>query len=457
MGQARATGGMAPPDTGIDDAGETDDEWIAGTFRSHVGWDLLETLVDVGDRMAGTEGERVGAEATRDALAEFARDARLEEFDLQGWVRGDSALHAGGSEHDCIALPRSPAGEATGEFVDLGYGLPEDFDADLEGKVVMTASNVPSWYHRFLHRREKYYHAVEAGAAAFVFRNHVEGCLPPTGSVGTEDAPIGEIPAVGVSKEVGSRLARRFEGEDVTVSVDCETPEATSQNVHAELGPDTDERVLVTSHVDAHDIAEGAMDNGAGTAMVLELARALAEREADLDTRVEFVCYGAEEVGLVGSTHHAGSVDPDSVKAVLNFDGVARGRDLAAYTHGWDELGEAIETVADRFDHPFDPVPEVGPHSDHWPYVVRGIPGYHVYAETGDEGRGWGHTHADTLDKVESRDLRESAILLTELAVELARSDLTIPRGEEAELVELLEEQRYVEGMKVTGDWPFDG
>ena len=452
---ASATGGMAPPDAGADEEGEADDGWIAGTFTSDAGWSLLETLVDVGDRMAGSEGERTGAAATRDALDRFARDARLETFDLQGWVRGDSAVRAGDSEHDCIALPRSPAGEATGEFVDLGYGLPEDFDADLEGKVAMAASNVPSWYDRFLHRREKYYHAVEAGASAFVFRNHVEGCLPPTGSVGTEEAPIGEIPAVGVSKEVGSRLARRFEGEAVTVSVDCETPDATSQNVHAELGPDTDERVLVTSHVDAHDIAEGAMDNGAGTAMVLELARALAAREPDLDTRVEFVCYGAEEVGLIGSTSHAESVDPDSVKAVLNFDGVARGRDLAAYTHGWNELAEAVETVADRFDHPFDPVPEVGPHSDHWPFVVRGIPGYHVYADTGDEGRGWGHTQADTLDKVESRDLRESAVLLTELAVELASADLTIPRKDDSEIAGMLEEQGYVEGMKITGDWPY--
>jgi len=452
MTTGRATAGMTPPDT----EGRTDG-WIAGTFTSDVGWDHLETLVDIGDRMAGNDGERAGAEATRDALAGVARNARLEEFDLQGWVRGDSAVHAGGSQHDCIALPRSPGGGATGEFVDLGYGLPEDFEADLEGKVVMTASNIPSWYHRFLHRREKYYHAVEAGAAAFVFRNHVEGCLPPTGSVGTDAAPIGEVPAVGVSKEVGSRLARRFDGEEVTVSVDCGTPEATSQNVHAELGPETDERVLVTSHVDAHDIAEGAMDNGAGTATVLEVARALAEREADLDTRVEFVCYGAEEVGLVGSTHHAESVDPDSVKAVLNFDGVARGRDLAAYTHGWEELADAIETVADRFEHPFDPVPEVGPHSDHWPYVARGIPGYHVYGETGDEGRGWGHTRADTLDKLEPRNLRESAILLTELAVELASADRTIPRKDDEEIIELLEEQRYVEGMKITGDWPFEG
>jgi Zn-dependent M28 family amino/carboxypeptidase len=430
------------------------DHWIADTFTSTTGWDHLETLVDIGDRMAGSDGEREAAAATRDALGEFARAARLEPFEVQGWVRGESTVDAGGERYESIALPRSPPGEATGEFVDLGYGLPSDFEAaDLAGKVVMCASNVPSWYDRFLHRREKYYHAVEAEAAAFVFRNHVEGCLAPTGSVGTDEAPIGEIPAVGVSKEVGTRLARRFEGESVAVSVDCETPEATSQNVHADLGPDTDERVLVTSHVDSHDIAEGAMDNGAGTACVVEVAKALATREADLETRVEFVCYGAEEVGLVGSANHAAAAE--GVKAVLNLDGVVRGRNLAAYTHGWDELDDAIHAVADRLDHPFEAVPRLGPHSDHWPYVERGIPGLHVYAETGDEGRGWGHTRADTLDKLESRDLRESAIVLTELAVELARADREIPPKPTEEIATMLGEQDYETGMRVTGDWPY--
>ncbi len=48
------------------------------------------------------------------------------------------------------------------------------------------------------------------------------------------------------------------------------------------------------------------MDNGAGTAMVVEVARALAGREDELATRVEFVAFGAEEVGLVGSTRLAG-------------------------------------------------------------------------------------------------------------------------------------------------------
>ncbi|MEF8887102.1 MAG: PA domain-containing protein, partial [Haloarculaceae archaeon] len=153
-------------------------DWIGETFTSEAGWNHLERLVDIGNRMAGSEGERRAAEATRDALAAVgARNARLEAFDIQGWARGSSAVHAGETSQESIALPRSPSGTATGEFVDLGYGLPDDFERDLEGDVVMAASNVPDWYDRFLHRREKYYHAVEAGAAAFVFRNHVEGCL----------------------------------------------------------------------------------------------------------------------------------------------------------------------------------------------------------------------------------------------------------------------------------------
>jgi len=437
-------------------------EWIGETFTSDAGWSHLTELVDAGNRMAGSEGERAAAEATRDALSTHARDARLEPFDIQGWERGSSAISVDGeavaeADREVIALPRSPDEAVSGRLVDVGHGLPEDFAAtDCEGAVVVARSDVPDWYDRYIHRREKYYHAVEAGAAAFVYANHVEGMLPPTGSVGTPDEPIGAVPAVGVASETGARLVRRYEGEDLTISVDCATPQATSQNVHAEIGPDTDEAVLVTSHVDAHDIAEGAMDNGAGTAMVVEVARALAAREADLDCRVEFVAFGAEEVGLVGSSHLADERDHDAVRAILNCDGVVRGRTLKLYTHGFDALDAAAKRVADRFDHPITTTPEQGPHSDHWPFVQWGVPGVHVMSETDGEGRGWGHTHADTLDKLEPRTLREQAVLLTELSVELASDAREIePRAPE-EIAAALEAQDLAEGMKIVGDWPYD-
>ncbi|WP_123619514.1 M28 family peptidase [Halorubrum sp. CSM-61] len=436
-------------------------DWIGDVFTSDIGWDHLESLVDVGDRMAGSDGERAGLELTRDALADAgARDARIEEFGIQGWERGDSEISRGdeavaSGRNACIALPRSPSDEATGEFVDLGYGVPEDFERDLTGKVVMVSSDTPDSVDRFIHRREKYYHAVEAGAAAFVFANHVEGTLPPTGSVGTADAPIGEIPAVGVSKETGARLARRREGEALTVAVDCETADATSGNAVADLGPDTDEYLVVSCHVDAHDLAEGAMDNGAGTATLVEVATALAAREDELDTRVRFVGFGAEEVGLVGSSRFAADVDPNRVKAVVNVDSNVFGRTLRLDHHGFDALEAAGERVSDRFDHPISLGEELVPHSDHWPFVERGIPGYMVSGETEGRGRGWGHTGADTLDKLESRNLREQAILLTELVVDLAGDDVSTARRPIDEIAAALEREGKATGMKITGDWPF--
>ncbi|ERG97095.1 M28 family peptidase [Haloquadratum walsbyi] len=431
-------------------------DWIGETFTSNVGWKHLERLVDTDIRMAGSDGERRAAESTRDALAAVgARDAHLDNFEIQGWARGSAMIHAGDTTQDCISLPRSPNGRITGKLVDIDHGLPSNFNHDLDGAVVLAASDIPDWHDRYVHRREKYYRAVEAGAAAFIYRNHVNGCLPPTGSVGTEEAPIGEIPAVGVSKEVGQRLSRRFSGNDVTVSTNVDVHQATSQNIHADLGPETDTAVLLTSHVDAHDIGEGAADNAAGTAVVLEVARALAQRESDLDTRIHVIVYGAEEVGLVGSQYDADFRNHDNIKAIVNNDGVVRNRTLVCHAHGFDDLIEAANRVASRMDHPLEVPPELNPHSDHWPYVTWGVPGYHVRANTGDVGRGWGHTHADTLDKLSVRDLREQAILLTELVVELASDDTTVTQRSPSAIADQLERENRAEGMQVIGDWPY--
>ena len=431
-------------------------DWIGETFTSDVGWAHLTRLVDIGNRMAGSEGERRAAEATVDALSTVgARDARLDEFSLQGWTRGDAEISDNGEQYHTISLPRSPSGSVTGELVDVGHGLPSDFSRDLENKIVLAASDMPEWFNRYVHRREKYYHAVEAGAAAFIYRNHVEGCLPPTGSVGTEDATVGSIPAVGVSKEVGTRLSRRSDGEPVTVEVDAEIHEATSQNIHADLGPATETEVLLTSHVDAHDIAEGATDNAAGTAMVIEVARALAQREDELDTRVHCIVFGAEEVGLVGSNHDAERRPSENIVAVVNNDGVVRDRTLSCYAHGFDELVTTAERIKDRLSHPIHAPPEMNPHSDHWPYVRQGIPGYHIRSDTGDRGRGWGHTHADTLDKLAVRDLREQAILLTELVIELANNPTRMSRRTHTAIAEQLADENLAEGMQIIGDWPY--
>ncbi|MFB6298949.1 MAG: peptidase M28, partial [Halobacteriales archaeon] len=66
--------------------------WLPKAYKSTVGWTHLEQLVDLGGRLGGTESERQAAEFTRDALVEVgARNARIDEFEIQGWFRESSA------------------------------------------------------------------------------------------------------------------------------------------------------------------------------------------------------------------------------------------------------------------------------------------------------------------------------------------------------------------------------
>jgi Zn-dependent M28 family amino/carboxypeptidase len=174
-----------------------------------------------------------------------------------------------------------------------------------------------------------------------------------------------------------------------------------------------------------------------------------------LDTRVHVIAYGAEEVGLVGSAFDAAERDHDEIKAIVNNDGVVRGRTLKAITHGFDVLEDAVSAVADRLDHPIETSPKLGPHSDHWPYVQWGVPGCQMVSVTDYEGRGWGHTEADTLDKVDRRNLAEQAVLLTALTVELADLDVEIPHRDPEEMAAQLEDENLAEGMRIIGDWPY--
>jgi len=437
-------------------------DWIGERFVSDLGTSLLADLAEIGPRLGASEGERRGHERVRRAFETAGvRDVELQEFDLTKWERDDARVELTEPTErtfDPIALPGSPSGTVEAEFVHLGYGLPADFeDADLEGTVVVTRSDVPDYHDRWMHRREKYFRAVDAGAAAFLFQNHVEGQLPPTGSVGGGTDVVGPIPAAGVSYEAGERLARYDSEGSVrgTITVETEISDGTSQNVVGVLGPDTDEEIVLCGHVDGHDISEGALDNASGIAVVCEAAAGLAAVEDALERRVRVIGFGAEELGLKGSQHYLETTDPSTVTAVVNCDGVGRGRDMSVRTCGFGDLGTVVEEVATEFDHPIEAVPRVSTHSDQWPFVWRGVPGLAVGSDTGP-GRGWGHTAADTLDKTDERAIREHGILVARIVQLLADAERTIDRRDpEAIRDELVAEKQDV-SMRVAGEWPFD-
>ncbi|WP_248905119.1 M28 family metallopeptidase [Halocatena marina] len=439
---------------------------VGDAYTSSHLWNLLCDLVDLDNRMAGQEGEAEGAQLVKDAFDSYGlRDASITEFEIPGWWRGSSSLtvehertHAFDAQHETVALPGTPSGDVTAEIIDIGHGLPEDFQTtDVAGKLVLASSLTPDGYGRWIHRGEKYGAAVRGGAAGFLFRNHLDGNLPPTGSVGNEDGP-GDIPAIGVSKEVGKRLVRYCEDSETRarLAIDCRNERTTTRNIEAVVGPETDEEVLVTAHIDAHDIGEGANDNGVGTVLVTEIGRLLMQIADDIETRVRCLVFGAEEVGLYGAYEWTETHDLARVKCIINLDGAGYSRTADIYTHGYDAIGEAFTAVQDEFGVPVEISSDIRPHSDHWPFVQRGVPGAQGRSVADDSGRGWGHTHGDTLDKLDVRDLRDLSVVFTAGILELARADREIPHKPVSEIRAATIEQDYEAGMRNAGTWPFE-
>ena len=454
------------------------DRVVGDARTSDFGWDLLTDLTDIGNRMAGSVGERRGAERVVAAFDEVGlRNAGLDEFEIPGWWRGDSAIDLAGpverrhgGSHEVIALPGTPSGDVSAPLVDVGDGTDEAFEAasdELDGAIAMASSRTPDAHDRWIHRMEKYVTAAEHGAVGFVFRNHVEGALPPTGEIGYHNRP-GPIPAVGVSKEVGERLVRLAggdgEGDDpveLSIEVDCRNEPTTSVNAVAEVGPDTDEAVFLTAHVDAHDVSDGANDNGAGSAIVAEVGRLLATVEDDLDTRVRLVTFGAEEIGLWGAYHAAETTPRDEIACVINLDGACNSRDLRVGTNGFDGMGAVFEAVAEAFDAPLATGETISPHGDQWAFVQEGIPAVMASTSSDQSGRGWGHTHADTLDKLDPRDLREVATLVAAATYRFATDGGGAAGGAEVthrsrSAIRESIADGYVTELKTGGRWPYD-
>ncbi len=80
---------------------------------------------------------------------------------------------------------------------------------------------------------------------------------------------------------------------------------------------------------DDYDVeAPGANDDGSGTVLTMELARAFAESGIEFDATLVFICWAGEEQGLVGSRAHAEDLAAKKipVEAVFNNDIVGNSR-----------------------------------------------------------------------------------------------------------------------------------
>jgi hypothetical protein len=221
--------------------------------------------------------------------------------------------------------------------------------------------------------------AKAAGASAVLIANDGQpGRTAPV--LGTLVQPGIGIPVLGISSSLGGELARGGVRARIVVSVSNRSARAV--NVIADLPGRTNEVVLLGAHLDSVAAGPGLNDNGSGTALVLEVARQAHRLGAKPLRGLRFAFWGAEELGLVGSSAYVqglSEAERERIAGVLNFDMVAS-RNFGRFVYDGDTQPPGSTRIEQLFRDYFaahgQPVEDIslGGASDHAPFAEAGIP-----------------------------------------------------------------------------------
>jgi aminopeptidase YwaD len=346
-------------------------------------------ICDFGGRLAGTESERAAMTyvAARGGLASGVPCTAIP-VSYGGWRGVKAELHlSDGTLAPCHPLVRSMPTEPRGltaEVIDLGRGTPEEFEAhrkDIAGRIALVRHEL-MFAAGTIHRRRKYNMAVEAGAVGFLIAGPLAGALV-TGSSGRNEGDAG-IPAAGVAPETAMRLARTTTGwPRATLVIETKEYEAQTSTLLFELPGQTDEVVVLSAHVDGHDVNESAMDNASGVVAALATIRAVASQVRKWERGVCLAFFSAEEWALTGSAQYVASLSDAERRRIalnVNLDTVAGGERLTALTSGFGELEPFLLQTAEANGHALRCVRPLQMNSDHANFALAGIPAFRLVA-----------------------------------------------------------------------------
>ena len=196
------------------------------------------------------------------------------------------------------------------------------------------------------------------------------------------------------------------------------------------------EVVILGAHLDSWDLGTGTTDNGTGSMVVLEAARAIAQSGLKPKRTIRFILFSGEEEGLLGSTAYAAqhAATADSIQAVLVLDngtGMITGQALQGRNQDEQLWKDLLAPVASLGATNVREGNKGG--TDHLSFIPYGVPGWNF----DQESRGYNHTHhsqVDTYDHAVPDDLRQASAVMAVTAYELANLPTLLPRGPKTEV-----------------------
>jgi carboxypeptidase Q len=197
------------------------------------------------------------------------------------------------------------------------------------------------------------------------------------------------------------------------------------------------EVVILGAHLDSWDLGTGTTDNGTGSMVVLEAARAIAHSGLKPKRTIRFILFSGEEEGLLGSAAYAAqhAATADSIQAVLVLDngtGMITGQALQGRNQDEQLWKDLLAPVASLGAKNVRQGNKGG--TDHLSFIPYGVPGWNF----DQESRGYNHTHhsqVDTFDHAIGSDLIQASAVMAATAFELANLPALLPRGAKTPVV----------------------
>ncbi|WP_318616373.1 M28 family peptidase [Sporosarcina sp. YIM B06819] len=370
-------------------------------------------------RVAGTESEKQAAAYLIKELENYGYDVGVQPFTFERYVMPEKTdLQLAGFEGTFTPAPfhYSVSGTVTGELINAGHGLKEDYDKiDAQGKIAVVTVERTYFYELVLH-------ASKAGATAILIHFPEDNPID-TWTLGKHSDDY--IPALALSHKDYMKISKNMDKKATVTIEGARVDQSESQNIMVTKQPDAEQDastdiVIIGAHYDSVDQAPGASDNASGTSVVLELARMFKDVTTTKELRILF--FGAEEEGLYGSKKYVSAMTEDEIKrsvAMFNLDmvGSADAGELAIQTV--DGMNNAVTIPASQAYEALNGdslSTDFGGRSDHVPFHEAGIDAALLVYSPLEK---WYHRPEDTIDKLSKDRLLQVAKIVAASTLEM--------------------------------------